>query len=90
MRKKFVASSHLGDRPSFPSFSVMHIFTIIVFYACKFLLKRFDQFVYLKHSRKSDFLNFDFLSGDPNNKQTHTRTRLPTNNCISQTNMQNI
>ena len=65
MRKKFVAFSHLGDRPSFPSFSVMHIFTIIVFYACKFLLKRFDQFVYLKHSRKSDFLNFDFLSGDP-------------------------
>ena len=62
MRRKFVASSHLGDRPSF---SVMHIFTIIVFYACKFLLKRFDQFVYLKHSTKSDFLNFDFLCGDP-------------------------
>ena len=62
MRKKFVASSHLGDRPSF---SVMHIFTVTVFYACKFLLRRFDQFVYLKHSRKSDFLNFDFLSGDP-------------------------
>ena len=69
MRKKFVASSHLGDRPSFPSFSVMHIFTIIVFYACKFLLKRFDQFVCLKHSRKSDFLNFDFLSGDPSQSQ---------------------
>ena len=62
MRRKFVASSHLGDRPSF---SVMHIYTIIVFYACKFLLKRFDQFVYLKHSTKSDFLNFDFLCGDP-------------------------
>ena len=65
MRRKFVASSHLGDRPSFSSFSVMHNFTIIVFYACKFLLKRFDQFVYLKHSTKNDFLNFDFLCGDP-------------------------
>ena len=48
MRRKFVASSHLGDGPCS---SVMQIFTIIVFYdyACKFLLKRFDQFFYLKH-----------------------------------------
>ena len=28
MRRKFVASSHLGDRPSF---SVMHVFTMGVF-----------------------------------------------------------
>ncbi len=50
MRRKFVASSHLGERPSFSFFSVIHIFTIIVFYTCKFMLERFDQLICLSET----------------------------------------